>query len=292
MQLAAPRRDSGFVPAIGASNPNLHPDWAASGHHAWSLDPVKHALLNVATLGEHEHPGSVRAYGHELASSFDPSSPEGLFNTAAMFVPGPGKGGRFTGGLTPSQAIYLEQLRTHVGGERLRPDVGDWLEQAGVGPAAIDRARTPYQPRSGGYMTYFTEAELKANPALKEIVDKLGASYEPPFNTLLNEASPMLASDPQAMRRLGLQGDTTPNRTQSAKAFDSILTRHIYSLPLAERQLFRERLMSGDASVRRAAAQELYDGIVNNTPIPTRVADLNTKRIADLIAKNVIQRRN
>jgi hypothetical protein len=43
-------------------------------------------LLNLATLGEHEHPGDLRRYGVENVKAFDPRSKEGILNWAGLIV--------------------------------------------------------------------------------------------------------------------------------------------------------------------------------------------------------------
>lgn len=65
------------------------------------LHQIANAALNVATLGEHSHPGSLMQYGGDVLRSFDPRTRAGALSLAGMFA-----GGRFPKGMAPTGTVF------------------------------------------------------------------------------------------------------------------------------------------------------------------------------------------
>lgn len=102
------------------------------------LGPIRDAILNLATLGEHDHPGSLAAYGHSVLESFNPTTPAGAFNLATIIVPGY-RGSR---GPTNEQANLLNAIReTSYGREPV--NVGP----AGIGPGLGSERKVTMRPQ-------------------------------------------------------------------------------------------------------------------------------------------------
>lgn len=79
----------------------LTPDRYESDKRITNYQPVQGPTLHSVA----QEPG-------QFIHSLDPRTPSGAFNLAmAMFRPGPGRGGKFIGEMTPMQKAYIQQLK-------------------------------------------------------------------------------------------------------------------------------------------------------------------------------------
>jgi len=126
-----------------------------AGHHMGVLD----RFLNVVTLGEHENPGDLRAFGADTARSLDPRTRNGLVSWAGLLIPG-GKGGvpRYS-----MSATDRAQMTRYLAASMDRPT---GLESIGsVRNSALRAAqakRPPFNPQNMGLNRPLSPAEAVA----------------------------------------------------------------------------------------------------------------------------------
>jgi len=141
----------------------------------------------AATNAELNYHPSTMQYLHDVAASLDPRTKAGLLNWAATFVPGPGgKGGRFTGPLTPNQRMLMDSLAnvsTHKGPP-------DWLlermQQAGIEPSerALNQEMRISMLRPEADIPHFTPSRTGGKEGLKDMLDVFGITNPNPLGQL------------------------------------------------------------------------------------------------------------
>jgi hypothetical protein len=154
-----PRAANGYRPVPGRQVPS-RTIYNGRELHPGSMPGVPAAIANVFTPGEAQHPGSVRAYGGEVARSFDPRTREGLTNIGMTLFPG--------GRLSAEQKAYLDQLQTH-----------------GVRPPRLGETKPVYGPRPWTGATFIPKSKVESEPELKALADVLGYTGGHPLPELL-----------------------------------------------------------------------------------------------------------